>query len=390
MGVTGAVPNITVLIPTYNRASMLRESIESIRAQTLPPAQILVVDDGSTDDTARVLERFGGAVQVLRVQQGGKSAAINAGLPHVTGDYLWIFDDDDVALPPALARLVAPLEANPEAGFSYGRCALAESLPDGRIGPALGLAGRPNPRARGFFPTMLEGNLLSGAMLFARTACYRALGGYDPALIRSQDYDFALRLARSYTGIALDDEPLYLYRRHPGPRGDAASRFGASERTGKWLDYDQIIFRRLLPSLPLSAHLPPGTDPVRARRRAYIHRLFVCTNKLLVDEATQVLREIAALDDPAPLTPDEKGILTSVIQTEPYYGRGSVLDHPGFFTELGALARRHPAVRPIRREVARALVTRLALVGKRRWPAEGARTAGLLARLAGAGVRAPA
>ncbi|HLS48323.1 MAG TPA: glycosyltransferase family 2 protein [Gemmatimonadales bacterium] len=362
-----ARPSITVLVPTFNRAAMLAECLESLLAQTLPPTQILVVNDGSTDETPEVLARFGDTIEVLEVSQGGKAGAVNAGLARVTGEYLWVFDDDDVALPDALERIVAPLEADRELGFTYGMYAPARSRPDGRIGPAEGTSWLPNTGKAGMLPSLLLGNYMGGAALFARTACYRELGGLSPELIRSQDYDLAIRMVRRFRGAQVEGPPFYLYRKHDGLRGDARTRFGAAESRHRWLEYDQIIFRRLREELPITAHLPPGADAGREIRHALIHRMVVSAFKLMYPEARADLAAIAELDDSAPLTPDEKGLLVLLIRTEPYYGKGSILDQPGFFADLGRLARRYPAMRRIRREIVRALLTRLG--SDRQWSA---------------------
>src|SRR5262245_55635717 len=108
------LPRITVVVPTYDRAHYLGESLDSVLAQTLPAAEVIVVNDGSTDRTEEVLARFGDRLQVLRTPQGGKSVAVNAALAVAKGEYVWILDDDDVAMPDALERLVAPLESAPE------------------------------------------------------------------------------------------------------------------------------------------------------------------------------------------------------------------------------------------------------------------------------------
>src|SRR6185312_11802006 len=91
--------------------------------QTVVPDQVLIVDDGSTDKTAEVAASFGAPVQYYRKENGGKSTALNFALQHCTGDFVWIFDDDDVAHPTALERFLAALEREPAADFAYGEYA---------------------------------------------------------------------------------------------------------------------------------------------------------------------------------------------------------------------------------------------------------------------------
>jgi glycosyltransferase involved in cell wall biosynthesis len=89
-------PKISVLIPTFNRANYLTKCLDNILLQTLPAAQIIVVNDGSTDNTRQVLETYMNKIDYLEGDDlCSRSNAINYGLNYVTGEYLWIFDDDD-------------------------------------------------------------------------------------------------------------------------------------------------------------------------------------------------------------------------------------------------------------------------------------------------------
>ena len=117
---TSGTPRVSVIVPTFNRSPYLGECLESLLAQTLPPAQVIVVNDASTDATRAVLEPFLDRIEYIETpSQLGKPGAVNLGLERVTGDYVWVFDDDDVALPCALERFTAPLERQPECGFSW-------------------------------------------------------------------------------------------------------------------------------------------------------------------------------------------------------------------------------------------------------------------------------
>jgi glycosyltransferase involved in cell wall biosynthesis len=100
------MPNVSVILPTFNRCGLIASSLDSLLNQSYPIAEILVVDDGSTDDTEAVVAAFGDKVRYIRRENGGKNAAINTGLRHVTGELIWIMDDDDLAPADALERLV--------------------------------------------------------------------------------------------------------------------------------------------------------------------------------------------------------------------------------------------------------------------------------------------
>jgi len=101
--------DVTAVIATCNRAHYLGEALDSVLRQTMPPAQVIVVNDGSTDATEAVLGRYGERIEVINQENGGKSRALNRAMAKVRGEYLWIFDDDDIAVPQSLERHLAVL-----------------------------------------------------------------------------------------------------------------------------------------------------------------------------------------------------------------------------------------------------------------------------------------
>jgi len=201
-------PRITVLIPTFNRAKYIERCLESIFAQTISPAQVIIVNDGSTDSTGAVLAPYMDAIDYFETDQLGKPGVLNEGLKHVKGDYLWIFDDDDVALPDAPERFVAPLETNPDLGFSFSTFHFTVSNEDDAgLGEVWHTSTIPDLDQRGFTVPLLESNFLGGAALFARTACYDEVGPFNPRLLRSQDYEMAIRISRRFSGVRVAGGP---------------------------------------------------------------------------------------------------------------------------------------------------------------------------------------
>lgn len=128
----------------------------------------------------------------------------------------------------------------------------------GRIGSFMRESLIPDVVTRGFLIPLFESNFIGGATIFARNDCYRKVGNFKPPLLRSQDYDMAIRIAREFHGARVPGSATYHYRQHSGTRGSLKDRFAASERFNKWQEFDQIIFRDLYCSLPLSDYLPPG------------------------------------------------------------------------------------------------------------------------------------
>lgn len=110
---------VSVIIPTYNRAALLREALDSVFAQTFADYEVLVVDDGSTDDTAAVLAEYGGRVTGLQGGHHGISAARNLGIERAAGQFVAFLDSDDLWQPDKLARHVAFADSHPDAALTY-------------------------------------------------------------------------------------------------------------------------------------------------------------------------------------------------------------------------------------------------------------------------------
>ena len=192
------LPNVSVLMATYNRARFIAESLESVFAQTHPPSQIIVINDGSTDNTRAALEPFMQRIEYLELENRGKASALNLGMPRVTGDYVWIMDDDDVAVSDALERHLAVLESRPEVGWTYSN--FIESTTDretARIVPQREKTLPEFPEEE-FLVRLMEQCFLIHPTILVRASCYREVGSFDPDLIRCQDYEMAVRLARRF------------------------------------------------------------------------------------------------------------------------------------------------------------------------------------------------
>jgi glycosyltransferase involved in cell wall biosynthesis len=304
-------PVVTILVPTYNRAHFLAECLDSVLGQTIPPAQVIVINDGSTDSTREVLTPYMDRIEYIEKENGGKSAALNVGLGLVKGDYAWIVDDDNVAFPDAIERLVAPLEHDPEAGFSYSSYVIATTRQqDNRIEPQRNVEIPDYPREEVFI-RLLEGNFVPCPLV--RTSCYREVGPYREDLVRSQDYEMALRLARRFRGTMVNGMAFY-YRQHAGQRGTAAARFDVTENDLKWRENDQRIFRQLREELELSDYLPVTlrSQSLGAveKRRAYLQRMSVMAARGMIKEMVEDLQH--ALSCPAAdtqLSPAERDMV---------------------------------------------------------------------------------
>ena len=217
-------PLVTVIIPAYNAGAYLGEAIDSARAQTYSPIEIIVVDDGSTDRTPALLAPYVSANKIKYIYQAnaGVASARNAGINAARGKYIAFLDSDDRWQPDKLAKQL-PLFADPKVGLVYSdmQC----------IGAVTGRYGVTVPRGyhRGrVLPALIKENFIGASTVVARRALLQSAGGFqiDSAsaiLSTVEDYHLWLRLAR-ITNFDYVDEPLALYRVHAGQSSRRAWR----------------------------------------------------------------------------------------------------------------------------------------------------------------------
>lgn len=204
--------SVSAIIATYNCAPYLAESVDSILAQTHPPAEVVVVDDGSTDDTTNVLARYAERITVVHRAHAGYAAARNTGLQHARGDWIAFHDADDVALPDRLMFQLDYLETHPDhdAVFCNG-----ERMGSGNGAPRL----VPSDLARACDGRVLTvGDVFDGfpvylqAALVARRA-FDVTGPFDVTLPVYTDMDYGYRLF-TRAQVAFVDRVVFRYRQH--------------------------------------------------------------------------------------------------------------------------------------------------------------------------------
>lgn len=318
-------PTVSVLIPTFNRADWLIESLESILNQTRSPDEIIVINDGSTDDTVERLQAYRDRIRIVTQANAGKSAALNKAIALAKGDLIWVFDDDDIAEPTALEVLESLLEANPEADFAYGRHDRFEIRPDGQTRWKSTGYWRTCPPEEFLFESLLDMFVHQPGML-VRKELYKRAGPFNEDYIRSQDYDMLLRLAQ-HGRPAGTDRIVFHQRQHDGPRGTADKVIRSEDRDRVWQSYDQTIFRGLYASLPLGKYLPAGCDLTQpgAMRRALIRRGIVMARKMLWDNAKEDFQKAAHIADRA-LSAEETADLRKIFMLK--YGCDEIVLKP--------------------------------------------------------------
>ncbi len=197
--------SLSVIVPAFNAVRLLPEAIGSIRQQGWPGLEIVVVDDGSADDTARILNELpGGDLVLIRQPNRGPAAARNRGIEAARGEWIAFLDADDLWLPGKLSTQMNALQNSSDAAFCYGD-AVCRDPQGGEF--------RRRVRAlhRDLLLDLLVGPEFGTGSVLVRRGCFEAIGLFDPELRTGEDWDMWIRLAGTYRGCYVP-KPLYEYR----------------------------------------------------------------------------------------------------------------------------------------------------------------------------------
>jgi glycosyltransferase involved in cell wall biosynthesis len=214
------IPQVSVVIPTYNRAWCLREAVDSVLSQDFRDFELIVVDDGSTDPTPQLLEGYGPTIRVLRQDNRGVSAARNAGIAAGRGALIAFLDSDDLWLPGKLERQVAFFDSQADALI----CQTEELWV--RNGRRVNPGKRHRKRSGLIFEPSLELCLVSPSAVMVRRVLFERVGLFDEGLPACEDYDLWLRVSCRYP-VHLIDSVLIVKR---GGHSDQLSRSWGLDR----------------------------------------------------------------------------------------------------------------------------------------------------------------
>jgi glycosyltransferase involved in cell wall biosynthesis len=196
---------ITVIIPAYNSAPVLETAVRSVHAQAGFAAEIIVVDDGSTDDTPSVLRRMAADNLTVRTQtHAGPGAARNAGIQEARGEWIAFLDADDWWMPDKLELQMSTLDANPDHAFCYGDSIARDNRGAERVVRASGAK-------EDLFLDLLQGPAFATTTAVVRRGCFDRVGFFDTGLGSGEDWDMWLRLAAEFRGCYVP-RPLCVYR----------------------------------------------------------------------------------------------------------------------------------------------------------------------------------
>lgn len=253
------LPRVSILIPAYNRADYLPAAIASAQQQTFPDTEIVVVDDGSTDNTGQLVRAMTDPrLKYIYQNNRGVSAALNTAWRAARGEFVAMLGSDDVFLPRQIETLLPHLERDAALGFVYARA------------QAMDAQGKPLPQVLGASPkfaeralaSILYGDCVCGIACLIRRDILERAAGFDEALVANEDWDLWIRMAE-ISGFAFHDEILARYRMHPTSLTGARSE-----------KYQRVVMERirLIESYYARTAVPSEALSVKslARRNVYM------------------------------------------------------------------------------------------------------------------------
>jgi glycosyltransferase involved in cell wall biosynthesis len=291
-----AVPTVSVILPTYNRKSLLLEALQSVFAQTYRDYEVIVVDDGSTDQTREALEPLFHAIRYISKPNGGEASARNRGIQEAQGGYVAFLDSDDLWEPRFLEVTTDYLGRHPDLGLVSTAW---WTIPKGRREPRVR-----KPVLHGdLFPLLMRQSFISASAVVARRECFQRVGVFNESLEQAADYDMWLRIARAYP-IAFLNTPLGRRRKHPGN-----------------ISRNRLLLRKRALQIA-EAHYDPArvSDAVYQRLRSELYISMGRAHLKLgeVEEAKTCFRQAAAL---TPYRPRPRRYLWMTILFGRWWGR---------------------------------------------------------------------
>jgi glycosyltransferase involved in cell wall biosynthesis len=203
-------PIISVIIPTYNRGEYICETIESVFEQTYKDFEIIIVDDGSTDDTRQLIEPYLSRIKYIYQENAGVSAARNTGIIASESEYVAFLDSDDLWLTNKLKLQMEFLDSNPQLGMVYADACM---FSNDQIIYSSFLKLKKFTSYGYIFGNLIKEDFIITSTVLVRREVFKDVGTFDESLSVAEDYDMWLRIARKYQ-IGLINECLVKYRKH--------------------------------------------------------------------------------------------------------------------------------------------------------------------------------
>lgn len=287
MGSEGRRPKVSVVLPTYNQAYYLISAIQTVLNQTYSDFELIVVNDGSTDETSAILNSIRHPqVRVINQANQRLPSALNSGFAAARGEYFTWTSTDNIVAPTWLEELVKALEAcPPSVGYAFSGYGITDA--EGKIQCM-------NREQRFDIPSLLMRHLGNASFLY-RAELAKKVGEYDPALCYAEDLDMWVRMAEHTRAVHVNTI-LYYYRQHPNAMTTQQDKVRAATQgvVNKFLAKTSGLFQvdNLFPSIALSA------DPQLERWKSRIwlgtlgaSALYYCPIDALLDQFIRALQE---------------------------------------------------------------------------------------------------
>jgi len=197
---------VSVIIPAYNKAEYTCRTVDSVLAQTYPDIEIIVVDDGSTDQTASVKAGYGDRINYIHKSNGGACSARNEGIRRAKGEYVAFLDCDDLYCVGKIRRCVDYLEQNPRFGFVYTAAYFIDENDE-----IVGLYDHPRSQEGSIAFKLILGNFVCNSTVLVRRTVLQEAGFFDEKIFTPADWDMWLRLSE-VTQAGFLKKPLIKYR----------------------------------------------------------------------------------------------------------------------------------------------------------------------------------
>ncbi len=206
------MPEVSVIIPTYNRALTIGKSIDSVLEQTYKDYEIIVVDDGSTDNTYEVLRPYWEKIHYVFKENWGISSARNLGLEIAKGRYIALLDSDDFWKPEKLQKQIECFNKHQEYGIIATRC--ITNTVDRNFNTIELKKIRRSGKSGWIYKDLFNKNFLRTSSVLIKKECFQKVGYFDESLPRCNDIDMWLRISRKYP-VGFINSPLTIYTRRP-------------------------------------------------------------------------------------------------------------------------------------------------------------------------------
>ena len=235
------MPKISVIIPTYNRSRLIRRCIDSVLHQTFQDFEIIVVDDGSTDNTKEILSAYGNSIRYFFQHNWGPSRARNAGIDQARGDYITFLDSDDFFQKTNLGKKILSLEDKPSMGWTYSDCQYIDENGE-YINRGSQRHKYANRKVSGkiFEELLYKRNFIATDTVMIKKSVLEDVGRFDEKICSLEDYDLWLRVSAKYPVHLINEVLVYVTERPNSLSNDFS----------KWVHGNALIIDKIKNILP--------------------------------------------------------------------------------------------------------------------------------------------